>query len=25
LSQNWQNGVPSEWEGPMGQHSADMV
>ncbi len=25
LSQNWQNGVPSEWEGPMGQHSADTV
>jgi len=25
LPQNWQNGVPSEWEGLMGQHSAYMV
>jgi len=25
LLQNWENGVPSEWKRPMGQHSASTV
>jgi len=25
LSKNWENGMPSDWEGTMGQHSADTV